>query len=100
MPPVDGYNFLKHEREKECTTRTENDIVDLEEESEFLGLTCLHDLADAKYGGKVASKDADDDRLGRKRSCATDIMSEMVRKLGEGEVLEDEVGEGGHGRER
>lgn len=71
--------------------------MDLEEESEFLGLTCLHDLADAKDGGEVAGKDADDDWLGGERSGATDIMREMVRKLGEGEVLEDEVGEGSHG---
>ena len=71
--------------------------MDLEEESEFLGLTCLHDLADAKDGGEVAGQDANDDRLGGERSCTTDIMSEMVRKLGEGNVLEDSVGEGSHG---
>ena len=74
--------------------------MDLEKESEFLGLTCLHDLADAKNGGEVAGKDADDDWLGRERSGATDIMSEMVRELGEGDVLEDGVGEGSHGGER
>jgi hypothetical protein len=74
--------------------------VDLEEESEFLGLTCLHDLADAKDGGEVAGKDADDDWLGGERSGATDIMSEMVRKLGERDVLEDDVGEASHGGER
>ena len=74
--------------------------MDLEEESEFLGLTCLHDLADAKDGGEVAGKDADDDWLGGERSGATDIMSEMVRKLGEGDVLEDGVGKGSHDRER
>lgn len=74
--------------------------MDLEEESEFLGLTCLHDLTDAKDGGEVAGKDADDDWLGGERSGATDIMSEMVRKLGEGDVLEDGIGEGTHGGER
>lgn len=99
MPPVDGQNLLKHKREEKRTTRTENDVVNLEEESEFLGLTCLHDLADAKDGGEVASKDAEDDWLGGERSSATDIMSEMVRKLGEGDVLEDGVGEGSHGGE-
>jgi len=70
--------------------------VDLEEESEFLGLTCLHNFANAKDGGEVAGKDADDDWLSRKRGGATDIMSEMVRKLREGDVLENEVGEGSH----
>jgi hypothetical protein len=100
MSPVDRQNLLKHEREEKCTTRTENNVVDLEEESEFLGLTCLHDLADAKDGGEVTGKDADDDWLGGERSGATDIMSEMVRKLGEGDVLEDGVGEGSHGGKR
>lgn len=74
--------------------------MDLEEEREFLGLTCLHDLADAKDGGEVAGQDADDDWLGGERSGATDIMSKMVRKLGEGDVLEDEVGEGSHDGKR
>jgi hypothetical protein len=69
--------------------------VDLEEESKFFGLTCLHDLADAKDGGEVAGQDTDDDWLGGERSGATDIMSEMVRKL-EGDVFEDGVGEGSH----
>lgn len=70
--------------------------MDLKEESKFFGLTCLHDLADAKDGGEVAGKDADDNWLGRERSGATDIMSEMVRKLGEGYMFEDGVGEGDH----
>lgn len=73
--------------------------MDLEEESEFLGLTCLHDLADAKDGGEVAGQDADDEGLCGERSGSTNIMSEMVRKLGEGDVFEDSVGERSHGRE-
>jgi hypothetical protein len=73
--------------------------VDLKEESEFLWLTCLHDLADAKDGGEIAGQNADDDWLGGEGSGTTDIMSKMVRKLGEGDVFEDEVGEGSHGRE-
>lgn len=74
--------------------------MNLEEESEFLGLTCLHDLADAKDGGEIAGQDADDDWLGGERSCTTDIMTEMVRKLGEGDVFEDDVGEASHGQRR
>jgi hypothetical protein len=48
----------------------------------------------------VAGQDADDDWVGRERNGATDIMSKMVRTLGEGDVLEDKVGEGSHAGER
>jgi hypothetical protein len=100
MSPVDRENLLKHERKEKCTTRTENGVVNLEEKSEFLGLTCLHDLADAKDGGEVAGKDANDDWLRGERSGATNIVGEMIGKLRQGGVLEDEIGEGSHGGEK
>jgi len=99
MPPVDGYNLLQHEHEEKCTTGTENNVVKLEEESELLGLTCLHNLANTKNSSEVAGKDAYHDRLGRERSGATDIMCEVVGNLREGDVGEDEVGEGSHAGE-
>jgi len=74
MSPVDGYDLLKHEHEKESATRTENSVVDLEKEGELLWLTCLHNLANSEDGGEIASKDAEDDGLSRKWSCATYIM--------------------------
>jgi hypothetical protein len=64
MPPVDGSNLFEHECKEKRATGTEKGIVDLEKESEFLGLTCLHKFANAKDGGEVAGKDAENDWLG------------------------------------
>ena len=75
ISPVDRKNLLEHEHEKESTTRTKNSVVDLEKEGELLWLTCLHNLANAEDGGKIASKNTEDDWLGRKGSGATYIMS-------------------------
>ena len=73
--PVDRKDLLEHEYKKESATRTKNSVVDLEKEGELLWLTCLHDLANAEDSGKIASKNAENDWLGRKRSRATYIMS-------------------------
>ena len=51
MPPVDGENLLEHEREEKSATGTEDGIMDLEKEGEFLRLTCLHNFANAENGG-------------------------------------------------
>ncbi len=98
MPPVDGYNLLKHEHKEKCTTGTENGTVESEEESrEFSWLTCLHYLANTKGSSEMADKDTYHDWVGRERSSATDIMCEVVRKLREGNVREDQVGDGHSG---
>lgn len=96
MSPVDGYDLFEHEHKEERTTGTEESIVDLEKESEFLRLTCLHNFANAEDSGKISGKDGENDWLGRKRSGATNIMGEVVRNMRDGDMLEDEVGEGGH----
>jgi len=44
----------------------------------------------------VVGKNAHHSWLGRERSGATDIMCEVVRKLREGDVREDQVGKGSH----
>jgi hypothetical protein len=75
MSPVDWEDLLEHEHKKESTTRTKNSVVDLEKEGELLWLTCLHNLANAEDSGEIASKNTEDDWLGRKRSRATYIMS-------------------------
>jgi hypothetical protein len=96
MPPVNGQNLFKHEREKKSAAGTENSVVDLEKESEFLRLTCLHDLANAEDGGEVASKNAQNDWLGREGRGTTNIMGVMVGDMGDGDIFEDEIREASH----
>jgi len=51
MPPVNGKDLFKHEREEKSATRTEDGIMDLKKEVELLWLTCLHNLANAEDCG-------------------------------------------------
>jgi len=97
VPPVDRYNLFKHEREKESTTRAENSIVELEQESELLGLTRFHDFADCEDGGEVTTKNAENDWLGRKGSGSTNIMGIVVRYMRDGDIFKNEICEGSHG---
>jgi len=64
MPPVDGYDLFEHEHKEKRTTGTEKSIVDLEKESEFVGLTCLHNFANAEDSGEITGKDGENDWLG------------------------------------
>lgn len=75
MSPVDRNDLLEHEHKKESTTRTKKSVVNLEKEGELLWLTCLHNLADAEDSGEIASKNTENDWLGRKGSRAAYIMS-------------------------
>jgi len=96
MPPVNGENLFKHERKKKSAAGTENSVMDLEKESEFLRLTCLHDLANAEDGGEVASKNAQNDWLGREGRGTTNIMGVVVGDMGDGDIFENEIREGSH----
>ena len=96
MSPVNGDNLLKHECEEKSATRTKNGIVKLEEEGELLGLTCLHDLANAEDGGKIASKNAEDNWLCRKGRRATYIMSQVVGQVRNGGMFEKKVRKRSH----
>lgn len=60
----------------------------------------LHDLAQPKDNGQVGHQSSDDLRGGRERRLAGHIVGEVVREVREGDIIEDEVGEGGHGEER
>jgi len=71
--------------------------VDLEKESELLGLTRLHDLANGEDGGKIATKNAENDWLGREGSGSTNIMGIVVRYVGDGDIFENKIGERSHG---
>lgn len=96
VPPVDRQNLLEHKRKKKCTTRAENNIVYLEKEGKLLWLTCLHDFADAKDSGEIASEDAENDWLGRKRSRTADIMGEMIGNMGDGNIFKKKISKRSH----
>lgn len=72
----------------------------LEEELELQRRLRLHDLAYAEDNRKVGHQCSDDLRGSRERRLARHIVSEMVGEVREGDVVEEEVSEGGHGEER
>lgn len=72
----------------------------LEEELELQRRLRLHDLAYAEDNCQVGHQRGDDLWGGRKRSLAGHIVGEMVGEVREGDVVEEEVSEGGHGEER
>jgi hypothetical protein len=96
MSPIDRNDLLEHKHKKESATRTKQSVVNLEEESELLWLTCLHNLADAEDSGEIARKNTKDDWLGRKWGRAAYIMSQVVGEIREGGMFEKKIRETSH----
>ena len=70
MFPNDWRNLLDHEDEQNPRTKSEEEIVDLEEGVEALCLLILQEALNAKDGGEIRDERGGDRRPGRERRDA------------------------------